>query len=239
MTQEMSAVLAAEQEVLPHHPSATFAGLTFHLDTIWSTAIAGAILVGLGLYMRRSITHGVPSKLQLVWEGVVDYVEGQVRANIGPPSPYVVPLAVTLFFFILIANWLEIIPTGHYVPAPTADTSLTFAMAFFVVIWAYVDGIRRRGIRDYVAGFFKPYWWLAPFELITELVKPFTLSLRLWGNIFAGTLMLSMIALLPPYVLWLPQAGWRLFDMFIGALQAFIFALLTILYFGMATSSEH
>lgn len=232
----MSNVLA--QQVVPHHKTASIWGLTFNLDTIWSTAVAGAILVGLGLYMRFRITHGVPSKLQLAWEGVVDYVERQVQANIGPPSPYVVPLAVALFFFILIANWLEVIPTGHWVPAPTADVNLPYAMALFVIIWAYADGIRRRGF-DWVKEFFRPYWWLAPFELINIIFRPLTLSLRLWGNIFAGTLMLGMIALLPAYTFWLPQAAWRLFDMFIGAIQAFIFALLTILYFGMSTSSEH
>lgn len=233
----MSALPA--QEVLPEHTEAHFAGLTFHLGTMLGTGIAGLIVIGLGLYMRVRATQGVPSKLQLAWEGMVRQVERQVASSIGPPAPYVVPLAVTLFVFILIANWLEVIPTGGYVPAPTEDVALTLAMAVFVMLWVYIDGMRRRGIVDYAKGFFRPYWWLAPFNVIEELAKPITLALRLWGNIFAGALMLALIALMPAYVFWLPQAAWRLFDLFIGVIQAFIFALLTILYFGMATSSEH
>lgn len=233
----MSALPA--QDVLPEHTEAHFAGLTFHLGTMVGTGIAGLIVIGLGLYMRVRATQGVPSKLQLAWEGLVRTVERQVASSIGPPAPYVVPLAVTLFVFILIANWLEVIPTGGYVPAPTEDVALTLAMALFVMLWVYIDGMRRRGVAGYVKGFFRPYWWLAPFNAIEELAKPITLALRLWGNIFAGALMLALIALMPAYVFWLPQAAWRLFDLFIGVIQAFIFALLTILYFGMATSSEH
>ena len=234
----MSSTLAAGIQV-GHHITATFAGFTFNLDTIWSTALAGLIVIGLGLYMRRSITHGVPSKLQLTWETVVDYVEREVRSNVGPRAPYVVPLAVTLFFFILIANWLELIPTGHKIVAPTADVNLTYALGLFVVLWSYADGVRRLGAGAYIKGLFKPYAIMFPINVIDELMRPFTLALRLFGNMFAGGLMLTLLALLPAYILWLPQAGWRLFDMFIGVIQAFIFALLTILYFGMARSSEH
>ncbi len=233
----MSTVLAA-QEILPQHTKAHFLGLTFHVDTIFATAIAGAIVIGLGLYMRVRASRGVPSKLQLAWEAVVDYLDRQVTASVGSHAPYVVPLAVTLFVFILIANWMEILPAMGYVPAPTEDVNLPYAMAAFVIIWAYADGIRKRGAGDYVKEFFQPYWWLAPFNFITEIVKPVTLSLRLWGNMFGGALMIAILALLPPLILWLPQAGWRLFELFIGAIQAFIFALLTVLYFGQATSAE-
>ncbi|MEP6665632.1 MAG: F0F1 ATP synthase subunit A, partial [Nocardioidaceae bacterium] len=74
--------------------------------------------------------------------------------------------------------------------------------------------------------------------LIEEIVKPFTLALRLFGNIFSGGIMLAIIGLLPAYVLWGPNGLWKLFDLFIGLIQAFIFALLTILYFGMAGSTH-
>jgi F-type H+-transporting ATPase subunit a len=75
---------------------------------------------------------------------------------------------------------------------------------------------------------------LTPINVLEELIKPFTLALRLFGNIFAGTVMLLIFTLLPAYILWLPNIGWKLFDIFIGLIQAFIFALLTILYFGTA-----
>jgi F-type H+-transporting ATPase subunit a len=79
---------------------------------------------------------------------------------------------------------------------------------------------------------------MAPLTILEELIKPFTLALRLFGNIFAGGIMISLIGLMPIYVRWLPSTMWQLFDMFIGLIQAFIFALLTILYFGMAAAGH-
>jgi ATP synthase A chain len=70
------------------------------------------------------------------------------------------------------------------------------------------------------------------------LLAPVSLALRLWGNIFAGGIMVAVIGLLPPYILWLPNAGWKLFDMFIGVIQALIFTLLTLIYFSESVGSE-
>jgi F-type H+-transporting ATPase subunit a len=80
----------------------------------------------------------------------------------------------------------------------------------------------------------EPFPVLLPLNILEELVKPITLALRLFGNIFAGGIMIALIGLMPIYVFWAPNVLWKLFDMFIGGIQAFIFALLTILYFGMA-----
>ena len=86
-------------------------------------------------------------------------------------------------------------------------------------------------------GYFKYYAHgpkiLIPLTVIEEIVKPFTLALRLFGNIFAGGIMLAIIGLIPIWGSWAPSLVWKLFDMFIGLIQAFIFALLTIIYFGM------
>ncbi len=227
-------VLAAADVRIGDHVTGKFLGLTWNLDTIWSTAVAGAILIALGLYMAFRVTHGTPSKLQLAFEVVVDAVRRQVESTIGPVAPFVVPLAVTLFFFILIANWLELIPSGHKLPAPTADVNLTFALALLVIGWALFTGIRRRGLGGYAKGLFRPYPFLFPINVIEEVARPVSLSLRLFGNLFAGGIMLSVIGLLPAAVLWAPNAIWKLFDAFIGLVQAFIFALLTILYFATA-----
>src|SRR6185437_16068686 len=122
------------------HDTVTFLGLTFNIDTILATVAAGLILIGLGLYMIRGASSGVPTKLQLVFETVVGYVDQQVKATIGNVAPFLVPLAVTLFFFILIANWLELIPLGEHVHAPTADVNLTYAMAILVIVLVHVTG---------------------------------------------------------------------------------------------------
>jgi F-type H+-transporting ATPase subunit a len=79
---------------------------------------------------------------------------------------------------------------------------------------------------------------LAPINLVEEIAKPISLSLRLFGNIFAGGILVGLIALFPPYILWAPNAIWKAFDLFVGLIQAFIFALLTILYFSQAMEME-
>jgi len=244
-----------EIEIHPgEHPEGHLFGMTFNLDTIWVTVIAGAIVVALGFWARAQLTKDtedhVPTKLQLVWETVVNEVNTQVEGNLGKVNPYVVPLAVALFFFILIANWIEVIPTElnanvHLLPSPTADTNLTYAMALIVIIGVWGFGIRQKGLRGYLKHFLEPYPYLLPLNILEELVKPITLALRLFGNIFAGGIMLGLIAglvsLAPsnipvgPVLAIILNVIWKLFDtMFLGGLQAFIFALLTVLYFGMA-----
>ncbi len=227
-----------------HHVEYEWNGWTFNLDTIWATIFAGSIVVILGFIARAQLTKDtddhVPTKLQLVWETLVNWVTSQVEDNLGRVNRTVVSMAVALFFFILIANWFEIIPsawnedTGHLLPAPTADTNLTYAMALLVIVGVWSYGIREKGVKGYFKHFVEPFPVLLPLNIIEELVKPVTLALRLFGNIFAGGIMLALIGLLPIYAFWAPNILWKLFDMFIGGVQAFIFALLTILYFGMA-----
>ena len=227
-----------------HHVEKEFLGMTFNVDTIWATLVAGTIVILLGFWARRALTKDaddhVPSKIQLIWEAIVGEVNRQVLDNLGRTHPFVVPLAVALFFFILIANWFELIPselnheTGHLLPAPTADTNLTYALAAITIVSVWVYGIRQKGAKGYFKHFLEPYPALLPLNILEELTKPITLALRLFGNIFAGGIMLALIGLIPAFAMWAPNLIWKLFDMFIGGIQAFIFALLTVLYFGMA-----
>lgn len=224
------------------HRTVTLFGFSLNIDTIWTTAAAAVIVIGLGLALRLSVTKAVPTKVQVFWETIVETIEAQVGENIGQPSPIATPLAVTIFVFILVANWLELLPSDGYLRSPSADVNFTYALALLVVIWAHVNGARHVGLRRYIKHVFFPPGrpgWLAPFNLIEEIVRPFTLALRLFGNMLAGGIMLSVIALLPFFIApALGEAAWDLFDMFIGLIQAGIFALLTILYFGFAVESE-
>lgn len=252
----MSGTLPLEIEIHPgEHPEWHFLGMTFNADTIWNTVIAGAIVVILGFVLRSQLTrrqseNHVPSKLQLIWEAVVSNTETQVEDNLGRVHPFVVPLAVALFFFILIANWIEMIPSkinthhGEVFVAPTADTNLTYAMALLAIVGVWVYGIREKGAKGYFRHFLEPYPVLLPLNVLEELVKPITLALRLFGNIFAGGIMIALIAGLVSWKIGPAPVGgilavlanvvWKLFDMAIGVIQAFIFALLVVLYFGMA-----
>ncbi|WP_211222051.1 F0F1 ATP synthase subunit A [Nocardioides halotolerans] len=225
------------------HTTRTAGGLTFNIDTIISTLVAGALVLLLGFLARRALTKDaddhVPTKLQLIWEAIVGQVNKQVEDNLGKVHPYAAPLAISLFFFILFCNWLEILPTElnhdtHLLPAPTADTNLTYALALVTIVSVWVYGIRTKGAKGYFKHFFEPFPVMFPLNLLEELIKPVTLALRLFGNIFAGGIMLALITLMPIYILWAPNLLWKGFDAAIGVIQAFIFALLTVLYFAMA-----
>ena len=235
-------ILVASTDIEPgHHTTFEFLGMTWNADTMWSTVAAGVVVIGLGLWMRAKVTSGVPSKIQVFWESITEAVTNQVEASVGRVQPFIIPLAICLFVFILVANWFEIIPSDHHLPAPTADINLTLAMGLFVIVGVHVFSIRQRGWKGYLHHYVQPNPALLPINVIEELVKPFTLALRLFGNIFSGGIMLLLIGLIPSYLLWGPNAVWKLFDLFIGLIQAFIFALLTILYFGIAgqTDEDH
>jgi F-type H+-transporting ATPase subunit a len=253
------AILPGAVDIHPgEHPTGSFLGMTWNLDTIWVTVVAGLIVIALGFWARAQLTRTtedhIPTKLQLVWETIVKEVETQVEDNLGRVHPYVVPLAVALFFFILIANWIEVVPTEpnkhlHLLPSPTADTNLTYAMGFIAMVSVWVYGIRKKGLKAYLKHYLEPYPILLPLELLQDLLKPITLALRLFGNIFAGGIMIALIGSLVSIApLHIPLGGffaviltvvWKLFDtVFLGGLQAFIFALLTVLYFGMAGSGH-
>ncbi len=104
-----------------------------------------------------------------------------------------------------------------------------------------VAGVRARGLGGYTTAFFAKPRWLAPIRILEELMKPVTLSLRLFGNIFSGGIMIALLLAIPIYFFPATIAfslAWKLFDMFIGVIQAFIFALLTILYYQFAVAEE-
>jgi F-type H+-transporting ATPase subunit a len=226
-----------------HHVEREWLGMTFNVDTIISTLVAGVLVLLLGFWATRSLTKDtedhVPTKVQILWELVVGEVNKQVEDNLGKVHPFVAPLAISLFFFILFCNWLELVPTEinedlHLLPAPTADTNLTYALAAVTMVSVWTYGIRQKGVKGYFKHFLEPFPVLLPLNILEELIKPITLALRLFGNIFAGGIMLALIGLIPLYAMWAPNILWKAFDAVIGVIQAFIFALLTVLYFAMA-----
>ncbi len=227
------------------HVTAKIAGVTLDMDVIWSTFMAGAIMIGLGLILRTRLTSEVPGKMQTAYEALVEWIQGMVRDSIGDAGAKIVPLALTLFMFILFANWLDAIPGGHepgLFPSPTGDVNLDYAMAIFVIVGVHIASIRTKGLRGYLRHYGQPFKFLIPINVIEELVKPLTLALRLFGNIFSGALMITLLSHLAPYVLWAPEIVWKAFDsLFVAPIQAFIFSLLTILYYqaAMATEGAH
>ena len=229
----MVSVLAAEGGVsVGEHWTGTIFGLTVNLDTILATVIAGAVIVGLGLFVARGASVGKPTKVQLAFEVTKQAIENQVEQSLGiRTAPWVVPFAFSIALVILFSNLLAILPTEAILPPPTADTNLTFALSLVVMLCVWFTAIKRNP-----GHFFSEF--KNPLAIVEELVKPLSLALRLFGNVLSGVIMIQVILLLPIYVFWAPFTIWKLFDIFIGVLQAVIFTVLTIVYFGQAIESD-
>jgi F-type H+-transporting ATPase subunit a len=225
-------------------------GMTFNGDTIMATAITALIIIGLAFYLKSKVTStGVPGKVQLFWEALTIQMRGQIESSVGMKvAPFVLPLAVALFAFILISNWLAVFPWQYggsdgaaaelYKP-PASDINFVLALALFVFFFYHAAGVKRRGIIGHPIKVVKGHVaFLAPINIVEELAKPISLALRLFGNIFAGGILVALIAMFPWYIQWAPNAIWKTFDLFVGLIQAFIFSLLTILYFSQAMELE-
>ena len=230
---------------IKNHVTRKFFGLSIELDIVWSTLIAGAIVIALGLSRPAGPRRGCPGKLQLFFETVVDQVNQLVESTVGPAGRAhraaggdPVPVHPDR----QLARGDPEHPTGgtEYLPSPTAQRQPDLRHG--------ADRHRHRARRrrsgpgacaDTSSTTSSRFPFFFPINVIEEITKPITLALRLFGNLFAGTLMLLLIAALLPRVHRpVADVAWKLFDMFIGFIQAFIFALLTIVYYGMATTTS-
>ena len=213
-----------------------------------ATTVSIAITVAVGLWVASRLNSRRPGKFQMVFELLIDYARNMIRDTVGGEALWILPLATTIFFYILVANWIDLFPLPHpFAPANT-DINQTLAMAVVVFVLAEGYSIKERGLGGFLHHLTRPFELPIParavftiLNVIEELAKPLTLSLRLMGNIFGGIVMLWVLTILLPLVPIpvLPTAAsvvlvaaWKLFDVFvIGTLQAFIFFLLTIIYF--------
>ncbi len=213
----------------------------FTVDTLVSSALAIAVTLGIAFFIANRVRPGVPGKLQMVLEFLIGYVRGLISETVTEEDiTFILPIAVTIGLYILVANWLDFFPLGFtsILKPANSDLNQTLAMAIvvFVIVEAYA--IKVRGLGGYLRYFLRPPF--PPLTIIEELVKPITLALRLFGNIFAGLLMVYLLTLLPSAFAWTTPISavgvviWKFFDVFfVGTIQAFIFMLLTIVYFGL------
>jgi F-type H+-transporting ATPase subunit a len=239
---------AAKTIEVGKYPTVKFLGLTIDTNIVASTLLAALIVFTMFYFLRRKATSGVPGKFQLIFEILtVDIVGALAESAIGEKAKKYVPLGVGIFVWILVCNWINVIPSAlapgksyELIPAPTSNVNLPLAMALFVIVWVHIESLRARKVKGYVKHYLQPHWLMSPINVIEEITKPITLTFRLFGNLFSGGLMIVvMTTLLPIYVVPVGEIVWKPFDdLFLGGIQAYIFMLLTILYFGMATSHD-
>jgi F-type H+-transporting ATPase subunit a len=171
---------------------------------------------------------------------VIDFIADTAKGQIGEErAQQIAPLAVTLALFIFLSNMLGLVPTSGFLHSPTADWNTTLALALVVMTYVEVNSLRVRGIGKFLKHFVQPPL-LSPILVIEEVSKPVTLSLRLFGNIAAGEILLILLGALPAVLLTapIPTVVWMAFSIFVGAVQAFVFVMLTIAYYGIGSDTE-
>ena len=247
-----------------------------HIDSIFFTlVISFAFILVLSIAGSRA-TSGVPGKLQAAIEMLVEFVDGMVKDTYHGSNQFIAPLAITIFGIVLLENFMDILPVDllpwgaklfgveHLRTVATADLNTTVGMALGVFLLIQWVGITHKGF-----GVFAGEWFTAPFHahntalkillapvnfafrVIEEVVRPLSLSMRLFGNMYAGELIFLLIACftlgaalnqISTYFLGIAQFGagvvWTLFHYLIITLQAFIFMVLTIVYVGISAEKH-
>lgn len=227
-----------------------------HLDSLFISITLGIFFLGLFYLAARRVTSDTPGALQNFVEWLVETIDNQVKDSFHGNRGMVGPLALTIFIWVFLMNFMDLLPVDllpriaqllgiHYFRAvPTADLSLTFALSISVFFLIIYYNIKAKGFVGYIIEMLsRPFGWkLLPFNLALklseELAKPISLSLRLFGNLYAGELIFILIALLPWWSQWTLGGMWAIFHILIIILQAFIFMMLTIVYLGL-TQEAH
>ena len=200
--------------------------------------VAGVTVLGLVLRSRLSVEN--PGKLQIVLEDGIRALQGLLTDWIGPQGKRFLPLIATLGLFILIANYMGLVPG---LMAPTSSINVTLGLALTTWVYYHVQGIKAQGLWAYLKHFAVPPGspvLLAPLmlviEIISHLARVMSLSLRLFGNIFGEELVILILFTIIPFIVPLPM---MLLGLVTGGLQAFIFVLLSIIYLQGAVAVEH
>ena len=246
-------------------------------DTVFFSVALGLVFLGLFWLVAHRATTGVPGGVQNFIETIVSFVDAQVRDTFHHASRLVAPLALTIFCWIFLFNFMDLIPVDllplvargvgleHLKVVPSTDLNATFAMSLTVFILIIFYNLKMKGVLGFLGEL-----TLQPFrvknvllqiplsivnlilESVTFLARPISLSLRLYGNLYAGEMVFLLLAVLTLQGIsalshlsgwfflvlqFLLALVWTLFHLLVITLQAFIFMVLTIVYLSMA--SEH
>jgi len=223
---------------------------SLNLDTLIISILLGVLVFG-GLRLVAVRLQEIPRGGQNIAEMILDFVNNAVHEIFHHKSTFLPSLALTIFLWVFAMNAMDLLPVDflpnllshvgikHFKSVPTADPNATFAMSlsvFALIIFFNIKAKKHRLLKEMLTFPFGP--WLFPinfaFRLVEECVKPLSLALRLFGNMFAGELIFILIAILPWWVQWPPGAIWAIFHILIITLQAFLFMMLTIIYLSMA-----
>lgn len=214
-----------------------FPGVLFRLGPVEVTStvlyglIVSAILIALALVVRFALLRKAPT-WPTVAEALIEHLEGIMRDMCaGDPRPYT-PLLVTLALFIGVANLLGLVPGLR---SPTADFSTTAALAVLVFLAVPFYGIRARGVSGYLHHYLEPTPLMLPLEIIAEFSRTLALAVRLFGNVMSEELVLAVLLLIAGFLVPVPL---MLLAVLTGVVQAYIFAVLTMVYLSAAVRAH-
>jgi F-type H+-transporting ATPase subunit a len=196
--------------------------------TMLTSLVISLALVGVALGLRLALGRSPASLPAAVALLTVEWLDDLVRDVAGRAEPAIVTLCGSLFLFIAACNLSGQLPG---VRPPTASLATTSALAILVFLAVPVVGIRARGLRGYLLGYFRPNPILAPLHVISELSRTLALSMRLFGNMMSGHLVVALLVALTGFLVPMPLMA---LDVLIGLLQAYIFTILATVYVGAA-----
>ncbi|GGA64313.1 F0F1 ATP synthase subunit A [Ornithinibacillus halotolerans] len=224
--------------------------LDFNLSNILMITVTSLIVFILSVLGARKLQMK-PTGAQNVMEWILDFVKGIVNDTMDwKTGKLFLPLALTLFSYILVGNMLGVMTNGIYDhnvwwKSPTADPALTLTLAAMVIVLSHFYGIKLRGGKEYIKDYFRPLPFLFPIKIIEEFANTLTLGLRLFGNLYAGEVLLALLVGLVSGSFFgliggaIPFLAWQGFSVFIGGIQAFIFTMLSMVYISHKVSEEH
>ena len=209
-----------------HHMVVQLLGMNVNMDTIYLTWVAAALVIIVTVLATRQRAM-VPSGLQNAMEMVIEGLLSQFKETLGPKYGQVVSVLLTMFFFILFANEMGMLPTDGLLASPTNDLNTTVALALVSSFLVHAMALKNKGSKKHFKHFFEPFVPFVIINLMEEITKPLTLAFRLFGNILAGEILMEVLYFLVPA--GIPMI-WLLFSLVIGLIQAFIFTILTTSY---------
>ncbi|MDD3498177.1 MAG: F0F1 ATP synthase subunit A [Candidatus Moranbacteria bacterium] len=233
-------------------------------NSVLVTAIVSILIISISLFIKKNISM-IPKGFQNIIEYVLEALLNLVDSVTGDKNQTkkIFPLVATIFIFVIISNWIGLIPAlipggtigvnqihnGERILVPfirsdSADLNMTLALALIAVASAQFMGATVLGIKKYAGKFLvsplkKPYFigtFVGILEIISEFAKIISFSFRLFGNVFAGEVLLTVMLMLVPYILPLP---FIFLEIFVGFIQALVFAMLTLVFMKMATEEAH
>jgi F-type H+-transporting ATPase subunit a len=217
-------------------------GLSLHGQVFLVSWLVIFLVVGASLLGTSSITEVPRGIWQNAMEAVVEYVQNIAKSQIGKDFKEWVPFIGSLFLFIFVSNWLGALvpwklihlPEGE-LAAPTNDINTTISLALLTSATYFYGGIKKKGF-SYFGKYLQPTPILLPINILEDFTKPLSLSFRLFGNILADELTVSVLTLLVPILIPLPI---MILGLFAGSIQALIFATLAAAYIGESVEGHH